>query len=364
MIAVVLMALFTVSAVFFLIECGRCSRTAAAEIVLSRAWTSRFARQTLEEKRDAFVEAYKKYQSVSEKKAKKTLKEWQKQIDAYKKAEEAYLSGKTFSVLDMVPLFGYQLMTELKINADSDLLRKLAGSCEHTGYIELERGQETGGKRNSYVYAWYLLASLFSFLYVGVMLCCFVGTLVMAAGNSGLMGVAMPMAVGLAGPALYGYIPYDNLRVKAQQRQEEIDRDFPNAISKIVLLVMAGMNIIKALEETAASDDSLIYRELRLVIKEMNQGSTVQQAFTRLQCRCSNKFLDKMVSIVTKSYVSGNANLASDLKVINDECWLDKKHQARRMGESVQNRLFVPTMLMFVGILVVIVVPAMAGFSF
>ena len=82
----------------------------------------------------------------------------------------------------------------------------------------------------------------------------------MAAGNSGLMGVAMPMAVGLVGPALYGYIPYDNLRVKAQQRQEEIDRDFPNAISKIVLLVMAGMNIIKALEETAASDDSMIYR--------------------------------------------------------------------------------------------------------
>ena len=215
MIAVALMVVFTICAVFFLIESGKCSRM-AAEIVLSRAWTSRFARQTLEEKRDAFAEAYKKYQSVSEKKAKKTLKEWQKQIDAYKKAEETYLSGKIFSVLDMVPLFGYQLMTELKINADSDLLRKLAGSCEHTGYIELERGQETGGKRNSYIYAWYLLASLFSFLYVGVMLCCFVGTLVLAVGNSGLMGVAMPMAVGLVGPALYGYIPYDNLRGRAQ----------------------------------------------------------------------------------------------------------------------------------------------------
>ena len=126
MIAVALMVVFTICAVFFLIESGKCSRM-AAEIVLSRAWTSRFARQTLEEKRDAFAEAYKKYQSVSEKKAKKTLKEWQKQIDAYKKAEETYLSGKIFSVLDMVPLFGYQLMTELKINADSDLLREAGG---------------------------------------------------------------------------------------------------------------------------------------------------------------------------------------------------------------------------------------------
>ena len=69
------------------------------------------------------------------------------------------------------------------------------------------------------------------------------------------------------------------------------------------------------------------------------------------------------MTIVTKSYVSGNANLASDLKGINDVCWLDKKHNARRMGEKIQNKLFVPTMLMFVGILVVIVVPAMSGFN-
>ena len=66
----------------------------------------------------------------------------------------------------------------------------------------------------------------------------------------------------------------------------------------------------------------------------------------------------------TPAEIESLLDLAADLKVINDECWLDKKHQARRMGESVQNRLFVPTMLMFVGILVVIVVPAMAGFSF
>ncbi len=125
----------------------------------------------------------------------------------------------------------------------------------------------------------------------------------------------------------------------------------------------AGMNIVKAIEETAESGDSLMYRELRIAVKEMNKASTVQGAFTRLQCRCNNKYLDKMVTIITKSYVSGNENLASDLKGINDECWLDKKHNARRMGEKIQNKLFIPTMLMFIGILVVIVVPAMSGFN-
>ena len=99
------------------------------------------------------------------------------------------------------------------------------------------------------------------------------------------------------------------------------------------------------------------------MVQEINKAATVQEAFVRLQNRCSNKYLDKLVTIVTKSYVSGNTNLADDLKNINDECWLDRKHNTRRMSEKIQNRLFVPTMLMFVGILVVIIVPAMSGFN-
>lgn len=362
MISMILMGFVTVAAAFFLIETGKASRTAAAEIVLSRAWSSRFARQTLEEDREEFLRQNEKYHRVTDRKAAGKLKEWDKQIAAYRKKEDEYLSGKRFSLLDLIPLPGYQLLADMKLDGDSDLLRQLTGSCEHTGYVELERDQETGGKKNSAIYAYYLLASLIAYVYVGVMLACFLGVVTIAAGNEGA-GIVLPMAVCFAGLALYGYIPYDSLRSKSAKRQEEIDLGFPNAISKIALLVTAGMNIVKAVEETAASDDSLMCRELRLAVKEMNQASTVQGAFLRLQCRCNNKYLDKMVTVVTKSYVSGNANLAGDLKGINDECWLDKKHNARRMGEKIQNKLFIPTMLMFIGILVVIVVPAMSGFN-
>lgn len=362
MVTVLLMIIATVAAAFFIFETGRAGKAGAAEIVLSRAWNYRFARQNLMEKKEEYVEKFQKYHSVQKKKAVKKVKEWDKQIAAYQRLEDSYLSGQRFSVLDLVGLFGYQLLADIRLDSDNALLRKLTASCERTGYIELERSQETSGKKNAFIYARYLLASLFSFMYMGILLSCFLGVVTAALGNDA-MGVALPMLVGLGGPALYGYIPYDNLRARAAKRQEEINQGFPNVISKIALLVTAGMNITKAIEETAASDNSLIYRELRIAIKEMNQAATVQGAFMRLQCRCNNKYLDKMVTIITKSYVSGNVNLAGDLKAVNDECWLDKRHSARRMGESVQNRLFIPTMLMFIGILVVIVVPAMSGFK-
>lgn len=362
MITVVWMTVVTAAAIFFLVEIGRAQKSAVAEIVLSKAWSNRFARQILEEKKAEYLENNEKYHTYSDKKIKKKVKEWDKQIASYQKTEDAYFAGKRFSLLDIIPLFGYQLLVDIKLDGDSDLLRKLTLSCERTGYVELERDQETGDRKNSSIYAYYLIASLISFLFMGVMLAFFLGVVMINIGNQGV-GVFLPMLVGFGGPTLYGYVPYDNLRLHAARRQDEIDRGFPNAISKIALLVTAGMNITKAIEETANSGNSLMYRELRLALKEMNKAATMQSAFIRLQCRCNNKYLDKMVTIITKSYVSGNANLADDLKAVNDECWLDKKHNARRMSEAVQNKLFVPTMLMFIGILVVIIVPAMAGFN-
>lgn len=362
MLTIVLMVIATAASVYFLLEMGRADRDSVAEIIMSKAWSNRFSKQTLEEKRSSYLWKNERYHLHSPKTVQKKLKSWDKQIARYSQNDEAYSNGRTFSLMDIIPLFGYQFLVDLKIDSNSDILRSLVRSCEHTGYNELERDRVTVDKKNSFIYAYYVLASLFSFLFIGIILACFLGVVVIAAGNE-IESVIMIMAVSFAAAALYGYIPYESLRSYANKRQDELDTEFPNAISKIALLVTAGMNITNAITETANSGDSLIYRELRSVVGDLGKASTVQSAFQRMQCRCDNRYLDKMVTIITKSYIFGNRDLADDLKEINDECWLDKKHNARRMGERVQTKLFIPTMLMFIGVLVVIIIPAMSGFN-
>ena len=363
MIIIILAILITVMVVFFLVECGKENRAATAELVISKAWNNRFSRQDIGDRKEAYLKSNAKYHTHSDKAVAKKVKAWDKQIADYQKAEMAYMSGKSFSIIDSITLFGYQLLADLGINAESEMLRSMVNACEHSGYIELERSQVTGDRKNSFIYSYYLIASLFSYAFLGVFLGIFFALVMIAAGRD-MTNVLVFAVVGFAMMLLIGYIPYDGLQAKAKKRQEEIDRDFPNAISKIALLVTAGMNIMKAVEETAKSGDTPMYLELQKMVKETNQSVTVEAALTHLQCRCNNKYLDKMVTIVSKSYVAGNANLADNLRAINAECWLDKKHNSRRMGETVQNKLFVPTMLMFVGILVVIIVPAMSGFNF
>lgn len=362
MLTLILMILATALGVLLILMIGRADRFCVVEVIICKGWSNRFKKQELEEKKEGYLLAFEKYHAVSEKKAAKKVAGWNKEMEAYAKAEAQYLSGKKLSLLDMIPLFGYRLMDELHMDANADVLRKLTKKCEHSGYIELEKKQETNGRANAQIYAKFLLASLLSYTTVGVMLLC-IGVAATTALGLETVQVLIISIAALAGPALAGYLPYDALQAKATARQEEIDVDFPNVLSKMALLITAGMNLTNAIEETAKSGNGLMYRELRLVVKEMNQGSTVSAAFARMQCRCENRYLDRVVSVATKSYTAGNANLAEDLREINADCWLDKKHNARRMTENIQNKLFIPTMLMFVGILVVIVVPAMAGFN-
>lgn len=354
--------LFIVSVLYFLIGMKKSSRHEVIEVVIAKAWQNRFAKIDLIEKCSSYIRKNEKYHIYSDKKLEKKKKADKKQIDAYAANEEKYLAAKRIGMADLIPLFGYNLCSVLILDAESDMLRKLMVSCEQSGYVELERGQETNGKKNTIIYSYYILASVISYMYLGLMIGLFIFLLMILMGKE--FGVSLVVALVIeAVMAVVGYLPMDALKNKALNRKEEIDREFPNVVSKLVLLTLSGMNVSNAISQTAMSGDSLIYHELAMVVKESGQSVSLEAALIHLQSRCNNKYLDKLVTLISKSFSSGNTNLTEDLRALNDECWLEKKHSARRMAEKIQTKLFIPTILMFLGILVVIIIPVMSGFN-
>lgn len=374
MVSIVCMAIATIIGIYMVIEIGKAGPDAVLGIVRCKSWNNKFNQEALQDKEEKFLINKNKYKSSmsnkDKKKAKKKIDGWDKQIAQYKQTSEKYLEGRYLTILDIIPLFGYQLLNNLGVDGNNGMLRRLTKVCENTGYIELERpmrrqgeeDNEFNGSTNAQLYARYMLANLVS--YISIALFLFFAVLsVSSILKMDSVQVVMLSVVALAAPILAGYLPYDGLNAATKARQEELDREFPNALSKITLLYIAGMTIQNAIEETSLSGDSVIYQELRNVVKDMKSGATLEAAMTRMQYRCDNRFLDRTVSVIVRSYTAGNSNLSQDLRDINSECWLDKKHNSRRLAEVVQNKLFIPTILMFVGLLVCIVVPAMSGFN-
>ena len=130
-----------------------------------------------------------------------------------------------------------------------------------------------------------------------------------------------------------------------------------------------GMNVRVNVKRSVADQfvipkTAVVLRSGKQVVFTLQDGKAmwnyVQTGLENLsEYTVTGEGMEEGVTVIT----AGNVNLAEDLREINADCWLEKKHSARRMTESIQNKLFIPTMLMFVGILIVIVVPAMAGFN-
>ena len=137
--------------------------------------------------------------------------------------------------------------------------------------------------------------------------------------------------------------------------------DFPDIVSKIALLINAGMILKEAWIKVSETGDSPIYQEMKKTVFEMENGMAEVDAYYNFGTRCVIPEIKKFASTLSQGVVKGNAELVSMVQEQSAEIWLAKKHRAKQQGEKAGSKLMIPIMIMFVGILVVIIVPIFAN---
>lgn len=144
---------------------------------------------------------------------------------------------------------------------------------------------------------------------------------------------------------------------EVEKRRDEILADYPDMLAKLTLLVNAGMVVREAWKQIAYSSDRILYKEMQLTSEEMQNGVSELDALYQFAERCALKEIRKFVSVLSQNIQKGGAELALSLKYMNKESWEDKKNRAKVKGEVAGQKLMIPTMMIFVGILMMICVP-------
>lgn len=142
-----------------------------------------------------------------------------------------------------------------------------------------------------------------------------------------------------------------------EKRSEELLMDYAEVVSNLALLTNAGMILKEAWEEVAYSNEGVFYQEMQNVVKDLNNGVGDAEAFQDFGIRCVIPEAKKFASIITQGIQKGNSELAKSLQTQSAEVWQQKKQLVKRQGEKAANRLMVPIYLMFIGILIMIIVP-------
>lgn len=158
-------------------------------------------------------------------------------------------------------------------------------------------------------------------------------------------------------------IPFDDIKTEYEKRQDEIEREFSNVISKLTLLTGAGMDVTKAWKQTAQSRSSTLYLEMRNVNNKMDNGVSAYEAYNDFIHRCNNKYTSKLATSIMQNLSKGNEQICELFREITDESWNERRQYAKRKGEIAQSKLMLPTILMFIGIILMVMAPIVNSFT-
>lgn len=241
---------------------------------------------------------------------------------------------------------GFALIDMLKISFKTEKANKVR---EQAGVLF--------GKKYADFYLRVLYAQAYTYtimvLYAIFFLACIVG------GNDGIILVAVGLIVAII---LYSYY-IDSYKIKIEKLNIIYMMDFPNAVSTIALLVNGGMLLRDAWNLVANSSDAPLYLQMRKVVEDMNNGVSEQDAIFAFSNRCSTKEIRKFSSLISQAIERGGKDLSDSLIKQSDLLINEKRQLVLQEGEKASNKLMIPIALIFVGILVIVLVPIMSNMS-
>ena len=147
------------------------------------------------------------------------------------------------------------------------------------------------------------------------------------------------------------------LDTKIKKRSDSMLSEFSEIVSKLALLTNAGLILKEAWELVAYNGDSEIYQEMQTSVVEMNNGMSEIDAISSFAARSMLPEIRKFSSTIIQGLIKGNSELAMMLQEQSSDVWELKQQMARREGEKASAKLLIPMMIMFMGVLLMIIVP-------
>ena len=172
-----------------------------------------------------------------------------------------------------------------------------------------------------------------------------------------LLGNPALCLFGLFAAGIAYYYADSKITDVMEDREVTITRDFPDMVSKMALLINAGMITREAWEEISLTGEGVLYEEMKATTLDMQNGMSEIDAYIFFGNRCGVPFVKKFISMLVQNLSKGNKELVEFLKSESALCWEEKKHLVRRQGEAAANKLMIPLGMILIGIFVMILVP-------
>ncbi len=151
-----------------------------------------------------------------------------------------------------------------------------------------------------------------------------------------------------------------------QKKKQQMILDYPEIISKLTLLLGAGMNVKRAWRRIVEdynhgkkdAQERDAYEEMAYTYHEMEGGVSEAESYERFGRRCGSQEYLRLGALLSQNLRKGTKGLKDLLNLEAIQAFEERKAHARKAGEEAGTKLLVPIFLMLAEVLIVVVVPA------
>lgn len=175
-----------------------------------------------------------------------------------------------------------------------------------------------------------------------------------------------------AAAAAWIWSGHNRMREEFEKRNRQIQRDYPQVLAKLGILLRAGMTIRGAWErmvmeyerqvEEHPDKKRYVYEEMFVTWNQIRNGSPEGKAYMEFGRRCGTYAYVKFGNILEQNLKQGIAGISRALEREMTEALEERKNLALRRGEEAQTKLLLPMFLMLGIVLAVLLVPAFLSF--
>lgn len=165
---------------------------------------------------------------------------------------------------------------------------------------------------------------------------------------------------------IYYYKIY-NPKITKEKRDKLLISDYPEIVSKLSLLMGAGMStynaLIKITEDYKKTGKTKpAYELLSECLNRISSGITETDAYMEFGKRCNVMCYIKLGNLLAQNISKGTDNIFQLLKEETEKAFEDRKALAKKLGEEAGTKLLLPMTMMLSVVLIIIVIPAFMSF--
>jgi tight adherence protein C len=157
------------------------------------------------------------------------------------------------------------------------------------------------------------------------------------------------------------YYLHEKFKEQMQTHRQEVLDGFFEFSSLFTLMINAGLNYKRALEESTGHHAFSPY--LFKALQQIRTGASEISAFEQIPIQCREPVITRYFACIVQGQRHGNRSMRNDLKRITEENWQEKLKLHKKKGEVLKTKLLFPMILIFVGILSILLLPVMIQFQ-